>query len=162
MSSPFVSVGNNAQAPFTLKLHRGESMVLIAMNWRSGEPPDNFVGWFISYREPDGNKFYPLKNRLGFTYQKNQPSEDLASTEVAPIQKFRWVHFPYHAEKAGTFRYRVVPVYMDTTDALSYGDAQEAESTPTKMNSTLPSRADSYPRRHSWTDTKRTVIRSMN
>src|SRR5262249_13155561 len=127
MSSPFVSEGSNARASFTLKLHRGESMVLIAMNWRHGEPPDNFVGWFISYREPGGDRFFELKNRLGFDYRKGQPSEDLASTKVAPIQKFRWVHFPFHAENAGTFRYKVVPVFMDADDTLSYGDAQEAD-----------------------------------
>ncbi|MFL9898019.1 phospholipase D-like domain-containing protein [Paraburkholderia fungorum] len=127
MSTPFVSEGSSAHAPFTLKLHRGEGMVLIAMNWRNGQPPDNFVGWFISYREPGGDKFFALKNRLGFTYRDEQPGDDLASTEVAPIQKFRWVHFPFHAENAGTFRYRAVPVYMDANDKLSYGDAQEAD-----------------------------------
>ncbi|MFC0399732.1 phospholipase D-like domain-containing protein [Paraburkholderia rhizosphaerae] len=127
MSAPFVSEGNNARASFTLKLHRGESMVLIAMNWRNGEPPDNFVGWFISYLEPGGSKPFELKNRLGFDYRKGQPSEDLASTKVAPIQKFRWVHFPFHAENAGTFRYKVEPVFMDADGKLSYGEAQEAD-----------------------------------
>jgi len=59
-------MGSNARAPLTLKLHRGESMVLLAMNWRSGRPPKNFVGWFIPYKEPGGTEFFPLKNRLGF------------------------------------------------------------------------------------------------
>jgi len=125
MSSPFVSVGSNAAAPFTLKLHRGESMVLLAMDWRSGQPPKNFVGWYISYKEPGGTQFFPLKNRLGFAKDDGELAET-ASTEVSPIQKFRWVHFPFHAELAGTFTYRVVPVFMDDNDALSYGDPQEA------------------------------------
>ncbi|BBU30266.1 hypothetical protein BTHE68_40000 [Burkholderia sp. THE68] len=126
MSTPFVSEGNNPQALFTLKLHRGESMVLIAMNWRNGEPPNNFVGWFISYREPGRSNYVALKNRLGFEYEDDQPSDHFVSTELAPIQKFRWVHFPFHAENAGTFDYRVVPVWMDPDDKLSYGVAQEA------------------------------------
>jgi len=125
MSSPFVTMGSNAQAPFTLKLHRGESMVLLAMNWRSGQPPKNFVGWFISYKEPGGTEFFPLKNRLGFARDDGELAET-ASTKVSPVQKFRWVHFPFHAELAGTFTYRVVPVFMDADDALSYGEAQEA------------------------------------
>ena len=125
MPTPFVSEGSNAQALFTLKLHRGESMVLVAMNWRQGQPPDSFVGWFISYREPGGTKFFPLSNRLGFARQDGQFG-GTASTEDAPIQKFRWVHFPYRAENAGTFTYRVVPVFMDDQDKLSYGEAQEA------------------------------------
>jgi len=44
MAIPFRAEGQRAQAPFTLTLHRGESMVLIAMNWRNGKPPTNFVG----------------------------------------------------------------------------------------------------------------------
>lgn len=125
MSSPFVSVGSNAQAPFTLKLHRGESMVLLAMNWRTGQPPKNFVGWYISYKEPGGTQFFPLKNRLGFAKDDGELAAT-ASTEVSPIQKFRWVHFPFHAELAGTFTYRVAPVFMDERDVLSYGAVQEA------------------------------------
>lgn len=125
MSSPFVTMGSNVQAPFTLKLHRGESMVLLAMNWRSGQPPKSFVGWFISYKEPGGTEFFPLKNRLGFARDDGELAET-ASTKLSPIQKFRWVHFPFHAELAGTFTYRVVPVFMDADDALTYGEAQEA------------------------------------
>lgn len=125
MSSPFISMGTNAQAQFTLKLYRGESMVLLAMNWRNSQPPKNFVGWFISYKEPGGTQFFALKNRLGFAKGDDELAET-ASTEVSPIQKFRWVHFPFHAELAGIFTYRVVPVFMDSNDVLSYGDAQEA------------------------------------
>jgi hypothetical protein len=43
---PFVT-GGVAAAPFTLKIHRGEGMGLLAMNWKGGMPPDNFVGFSI-------------------------------------------------------------------------------------------------------------------
>jgi hypothetical protein len=126
MTSPYQAEGANAQAPFTLKVHRGESMVLIAMNWRSGKPPAAFVGWFISCKSPRSATFKPLSNRLGFSYDPNQPSNPWTSTEVSPIQKFRWVHFPADAEGAGSFTYRVVPVFMDDNDNLTYGEKQEA------------------------------------
>jgi hypothetical protein len=47
-------------------------------------------------------------------------------TTTCPIQKFRWVHFPRNAELLGLFTYRVTPVFMDSTDQLSYGEPQQA------------------------------------
>ena len=113
-------VGANRAAPFTLKIHRGESMVLLAMNWRKGRPPADFVGFAIEYREPGGTRFFELQNRLSFD------GSAARSTRLSPIQKFRWVHFPYRSELAGHFTYRVTPVFMDEDDGLRYGQAQEA------------------------------------
>ncbi len=42
------------------------------------------------------------------------------------FQKWRWVHFPFHADLPGKFVYRVTPVFMDENDILSYGEAQDA------------------------------------
>ena len=39
-SSDFQVTGKNAKALFTLKLHRGDGMCLVAMNWKNGKPPD--------------------------------------------------------------------------------------------------------------------------
>jgi hypothetical protein len=47
MAGEFQVSGQNATALFTLKLHRGEGMALLAMNWKKGKPPDNFVGFAI-------------------------------------------------------------------------------------------------------------------
>jgi PLD-like domain len=126
MSNDFQVIGTNGSASFSLKLHRGEGMVLIAMNWKGGNPPIDFVGFAIEYREPDGDRFYPLKNRLSFYPPAGEESPNQLSTRLSPIQKFRWVHFPRNAELAGAFTYRVTPVFMDGTDTLSYGEAQEA------------------------------------
>lgn len=115
-------LGTNQNAPFTLKVHRGESMVLLAMNWRDGVPPDDFAGFAIEYKEPGGAQYFALKNRLSFDGQGGTQS-----TRLSPIQKFRWVHFPRRAELAGTFTYRVTPVFMDGDEHLSYGEAQTAE-----------------------------------
>ena len=66
MAAEFQVAGANAKALFTLKVHRGDGMALLAMNWRHGTPPDDFVGFAIEYREPDGDRFFALKNRLAF------------------------------------------------------------------------------------------------
>ena len=39
MAEPCFVEGNVDAAPFTLKIHRGEGMVLLAMNWKNGTPP---------------------------------------------------------------------------------------------------------------------------
>jgi len=53
MSGGFQVFGNVEDAAFTLKIHRGEGMALLAMNWRKGQPPPDFVGFAIEYREPE-------------------------------------------------------------------------------------------------------------
>lgn len=131
MSGPFQVEGNVAAALFTLKIHRGEGMALLAMNWRKGQPPNDFIGFAIEYREPNGTKFFPLKNRL--TFESNAGDTPSAarpptySTLVAPIQKFRWVHFARNAQLYDAFSYRVKPVFMGEDGALSYGVAQTAD-----------------------------------
>lgn len=126
MTGEFQINGRNAAALFTLKLHRGDGMALIAMNWKNGQPPQDFVGFAIEYKEPRGDRFYALKNRLGFRAADGKVNANQLSTRLSPIQKFRWVHFPRNAELEGEFIYRVTPIFMNAADELSYGDAQEA------------------------------------
>jgi hypothetical protein len=123
--SGFEVVGTNDEALFTLKLHRGEGMTLIAMNWKNGPPPQNFVGFAIEYQEPGGSQYYPLSNRLGFLDAAGSVDSTALSTLQSPIQKFRWVHFPFNAQLAGDFNYRVTPMFMDAQDKLSAGGPQQ-------------------------------------
>jgi hypothetical protein len=126
MSDGFQVTGSNPSALFTLKIHRGDGMSLVAMNWKSGKPPDNFVGFAIEYKEPGGEKFFALKNRLTFPGTvKADPNA--FSTLRSPIQKFRWVHFPRNASLNGDFTYRVSPLFMNDKGELSVGDPQEAK-----------------------------------
>ncbi len=101
-------------------------MTLIAMNWRQGTPSEDFVGFAIEYREPAGDKFYPLKNRLAFADSDGDTNPNRLSTLLSPIQKFRWVHFPRNAGLPGRFVYRVTPVFMNSKAELSYGEPQQA------------------------------------
>jgi phosphatidylserine/phosphatidylglycerophosphate/cardiolipin synthase-like enzyme len=143
MSGEFQVRGRNADALFTLKLHRGDGMALVAMDWKKGEPPLDFVGFAIEYSEPGGDRFYPLKNRLSFPGADGVVDPNRLSTRLSPIQKFRWVHFPRHAEIPGEFVYRVTPVFMNERDELSYGESQEAaiqlrrETYPGQLNVTF-------------------------
>ena len=124
MSTEFQVIGGNSKAPFTLKVHRGDGMALLGMNWREGKPPRNFVGFAIEFREPDSDKFWAIRNRIGFPGQRKKFSDPSIETTKAPIQKFRWVHFPGNAEKPGKFTYRVTPMFMDDGGALSSGEPQ--------------------------------------
>ena len=140
MAGEFQVSGTNAAALFTLKLHRGDGMALVAMNWKNGTPPNDFVGFAIEYEEPGGQKFFPLKNRLSFPGLGGKVNPNQLSTRLSPIQKFRWVHFPLNAELPGEFVYRVTPVFMNDADELSYGEFQQAaielrrETYPGKLN----------------------------
>ena len=143
MDEEFQVSGRNEAALFTLKLHRGDGMTLVAMNWKNGKPPNNFVGFAIEYKEPGGDRFFALKNRLGFPGANGEVGPNSLSTLRSPIQKFRWVHFPRNAEMSGEFTYRVTPVFMNDQDELSYGEQQVAaielrrETYPGKLNVTF-------------------------
>ncbi len=143
MDNEFQISGTNPDALFTLKLHRGDGMTLVAMNWKHGKPPQDFVGFAIAYKEPGGQKLFPLKNRLSFPGSDGSVNPNSLSTTLSPIQKFRWVHFPRNAELSGKFVYRVIPVFMNNQDELSYGEAQEAaielrrETYPGQINVTF-------------------------
>ena len=117
--------GTNSAALFTLKVHRGDGMALVAMNWKRGKPPEEFVGFAIEYKEPGGQRFFSLKNRLSFPSAGASLDPNQLSTRLSPIQKFRWVHFPRNAELEGEFVYQVTPVFMNQADELSYGEPQQ-------------------------------------
>jgi phosphatidylserine/phosphatidylglycerophosphate/cardiolipin synthase-like enzyme len=129
MATPldFEVYGNNNAALFNLKIFRGEGMALLGMNWKSGPPPINFVGFCIEYKEPNGGQFYAVSNRLSFPGIDRKANPNNKSSRFSPIQKFRWIHFPYHPGLKGNYTYRVSPVFMDGKGVLSYGDYQEAD-----------------------------------
>jgi phosphatidylserine/phosphatidylglycerophosphate/cardiolipin synthase-like enzyme len=143
MTGEYQVSGTNKDALFTLKVHRGEGMALLAMNWRKGKPHNDFVGFSIEYKEPNGVKFFALKNRLAFPDADGAVTPTKLSTLRSPIQKFRWVHFPRNAELNGAFTYRVSPVFMNAEGELSYGEPQEAaielrrETYPGQLNVTF-------------------------
>ncbi|HMI41673.1 MAG TPA: phospholipase D-like domain-containing protein [Sphingomicrobium sp.] len=136
--------GTNSNAPFSLKVHRGEGMVLLAMDWKTGKPPKDFVGFSIEYRYPQKSVFWPVRNRIHFPGKAKptplgKPPEQYPSTE-APFQIFRWVHFPKVADTPGVFTYRVTPRFMNSEGILAAGVPQQvdleiySETDPGKIN----------------------------
>jgi phosphatidylserine/phosphatidylglycerophosphate/cardiolipin synthase-like enzyme len=124
-TTAFEVSGGSEDALFTLKAYRGEGMALLAMNWKGEELPIDFVGFAIEYMEPEGKKFYPVTNRLAFADSEGGVNPNILSTRLSPIQKFRWVHFPWHADIKGDYLYRVSPVFMNREGILSYGEYQQ-------------------------------------
>jgi hypothetical protein len=120
---------NSEQANgLTVKLWRGERMVLIGMDVDTPEP--DLVGFSIEVRSPGSNAFVPLRNRLNFAYNKPVTEavngyRNYLSTE-APFQKFRWVHFPYNPQ-GGKYVYRVTKKHMPTDGNLVDGTSVELD-----------------------------------
>lgn len=126
MNNNFQVTGTNSNALFTLKIHRGDGMALLAMNWRQGKPPSNFVGFAIEFCEPQKTEFWAVRNRIGFPGQRKTFSDPYIPSTMAPLQYFRWVHFPNNPNIQGEFTYRVTPMFMDDTGTLSRGEPQTA------------------------------------
>jgi hypothetical protein len=122
VAGEFQVKGDSPTAPFALTVHRGEGMVLLAMDWKTATPPPDFVGFAIEYRLPGAAKFSAIHNLKNFAGGADDPP----STK-APFQKFRWVHFPFESFTEGEFTYRVTPMFMDAHDALTAGDPQQVE-----------------------------------
>lgn len=123
--------GSNPAALFNLTVHRGDGMCLLAMDWKNGEPDSDFVGFAIEFRPPESDRYYAVNNRLCFPGREKPASAEgkaaqYPSTE-APLQTFRWVHFPRDADKPTPFLYRVTPMFMGANDALSRGEPQQVE-----------------------------------
>ncbi|WP_223479585.1 phospholipase D-like domain-containing protein [Oricola indica] len=134
MDTDFRVAGTNENAPFSLTIHRGDGMLLLAMDWKVGRPPADFAGFAIQYREPDKDFFKNVRNRIGFPGQV-VPASGIKTVD-APIQKFRWVHFPFNADLEGKFRYRITAMFMGPDGTLKEGEAQEAELA--LMRETIP------------------------
>src|SRR5262249_51178062 len=107
---------------FSMKLWRGERMWLVGFG--VDQPESDLVGFAIECRSPGSRAFFPLRNRIAFSY--DQPpgtavTGDLKfGSTVAPFQKFRWVHFPYDP-RIGTYTYRGTKMHMPTDGHLVKG-----------------------------------------
>ena len=161
MSGEFQVTGDNAAALFTLKLHRGDGMALLAMNWKNGKPPRGLRR--LRHRVQGARRRQVLRPEepAGVpAARRRRQSEPRCRRWLSPIQKFRWVHFPRNAELPGEFIYRVTPVFMndgrraELRRAAGGGDRAAARDL-SRASSTSPSRAASCRRRRSSIDTDR-------
>lgn len=98
----------NANDGLTFKAHRSEGAALLAFDV-DPDLRDELAGFAVRYLTPEG-KEWPITNRLTFEApitSETTPAQRIAittPTDKAPLQKFRWVHFPRRVPP-GTFAY---------------------------------------------------------
>ncbi|AGB26687.1 hypothetical protein Mycsm_06550 (plasmid) [Mycobacterium sp. JS623] len=108
----------NEVGGFRVKLWRGESTCLLGFDVDDPEP--DFVGFAVEFREPGATDFAPLNNRLSFGDPSAVNGFRNFSTLQAPLQTYRWVHFPWNP-KTGIYTYRVTKIHMPTDNELKTG-----------------------------------------
>jgi hypothetical protein len=111
----------------TIKLHRGERKCLVGFDLDKSKATEDFVGFALEFREPGESSWKRVWNRLQFSYDgltDEQKKRGAPSTE-APIQKFRWIHFPFEP-KGGEYHYRATPMYVNSNGSLRRGTSAEA------------------------------------
>lgn len=106
------------KAGLTVKLFRGERMALLGFSVDDPEP--DLVGFAVECSEPSENGFHPLNNRITFESAAGVTGARKFSTLDSPLQKFRWVHFPFDP-KRGTYTYRVTKMHMPSDMVLKKG-----------------------------------------
>jgi phosphatidylserine/phosphatidylglycerophosphate/cardiolipin synthase-like enzyme len=113
---------------FSMKLWRGERMCLLGFDVAQPEP--DFVGFAIECKSPGSDQFWPLRNRLAFSYDSSVAKavtgeRKFLSTE-APFQKFRWIHFPQNPGP-GLYTYRATKMHMPEDGTLVTGTVLELQ-----------------------------------
>jgi PLD-like domain len=119
----FVEATNHS---FSVKAHVGDKKTLLAFNFRSKDSAKNLAGFTIHCQPPGGVDGYYLMNQLQFedpTKHKQVDGEKPNSSVNAPIQKFRWTHYPGTAHQGtspalGEYTFTVTPRYFDSTGAM--------------------------------------------
>lgn len=105
----------NSKDGFSLRVYRGSQMTMLAMNM-DRKPKDSFAGFTLGFVNPKGKKIY-IQNSLNFEGKSGNVDSD-----TAPIQLFKWVHFPgsYHQTGVltGKYIYEATPRYLDSSGKL--------------------------------------------
>ena len=105
----------NSQNGFSLKAYHGSQMTLLAMDINK-KPDDSFAGFTLSYINPKGKTNF-IQNLLNFN-----GTSGFTSSEISPIQLFRWVHFPGSYQQTGIlngeYTYKATPRFLDSSKQL--------------------------------------------
>lgn len=108
---------------FRVKLWRGESACLLGFD--VDQPEDDFVGFAVEFQAPGDTDFQTLCNRLNFDYPTAVNGNRNFPTTDAPLQTYRWVHFPWE-QMTGTYTYRVTKMHMPVDGQLTKGLSLES------------------------------------
>jgi hypothetical protein len=105
-----------ASGALTVQAFVGDGCTLLAFDLKQGAT-DKFAGFAIKRTGPDGKSAY-LLNFLSFAVKLTQATKEedvhaaARTTDVAPIQKYRWIDFP-STVNSGDFTYQVETRYFD-------------------------------------------------
>jgi hypothetical protein len=114
----FVSGSNHS---FSVKAYVGDMKTLLAFNFQSKDSAKNLAGFTIFCQPPGQVPGYYLANQLQFedpSKHRQVAAEKPNSSVNAPIQKFRWTHYPGTAHQGvspavGEYTFTVTPRYFD-------------------------------------------------
>lgn len=123
-------VGESNQS-FSVKAYVGDKKTLLAFNFQSKDSAKNLAGFTIFCQPPGQVPGYFLLNTLQFedpTKHSQVAGEKPNSTANAPVQKFRWTHYPGTAHQGvspvfGDYKYTVTPRYFDAGGSMQALDA---------------------------------------
>jgi hypothetical protein len=119
----FITASKNS---FSVKAYIGDKKTLLAFNFQSRDNAKNLAGFTI-FCQPAGQvPGYYLLNDLRFedpTKHKLVAGESPNSSVNAPIQKYRWTHYPGTAHQGvspalGDYTYTVTPRYFDSAGSM--------------------------------------------
>ena len=106
----------------SVKAYRGDGALLLAMDLNEHLTQD-LAGFAIRCIPPQGEAYY-LSNRLNFIngpHAASTPEERVwTPSNLAPFQKFRWVHFPPNV-RDGTYTYEISAMYFTKGQDLKTG-----------------------------------------
>src|SRR5262249_21091736 len=119
----FVTASKNF---FFVKAYVGDKKTLLAFNFQSVDNAKNLAGFTIFCQPPGQVAGYFLLNYLRFENpgkHRQVASEPPTSTLNAPIQKYRWTHYPATAHQGlspalGEYVYTVTPRYFDSSGSM--------------------------------------------
>jgi PLD-like domain len=121
---------------FSVKAYAGDIKTLLAFNFQSADNAKNLAGFTIFCQPPGQVPGYYLMNDLQFedpSKHKQVAGEQPNSTANAPVQKYRWTHYPGTAHQGvsptlGDYTYTVTPRYFDATGSMQALDSSLSAS----------------------------------
>lgn len=124
----FVGGSNHS---FSVKAYVGDEKTLLAFNFQSSDSAKNLAGFTIFCQPPGQVPGYYLMNQLQFedpSKHRQVAGEKPNSSANAPIQKFRWTHYPGTAHQGvspavGEYTFTVTPRYFDANGSMQALDA---------------------------------------
>ena len=111
---------------FSVKAYVGDKKTLLAFNFQSRDDAKSLAGFTIFCQPPGQVPGYYLQNQLQFENpgkHRQVAGEKPNSSVNAPIQKFRWTHYPGTAHQGispafGEYTYTVTPRDFDADGSM--------------------------------------------